>query len=90
MQKWFVHISLGIMGCDGYDVIEAEDELEAEQIAWEYAMQHAQSYFEVLSFEEEDEAESESMSWGQDYIFESDVDFSMEKYVPEEHDEYLN
>lgn len=84
-MKWFVHSSLNPVGYDSYETFEAEDEAEAEDLAWEIAHNNALSYFSVIDEDEVDEYEANGEEYMNTFIFYNDINCSAEPYDEEKH-----
>ena len=94
-MKYFIKMSFNVAGCEGADTFEADNEHEAYDIGWEMAVEHASAYVEVVNtddFTEEEwtefEAEHESSYLGGFTTF-GDIDFYVEEYDAEKHDDKL-
>jgi len=71
MKKWFYKAYGPYVGCEQTGVFEADTEQEAEDIAYQIAMDNYHSY----AFDEEEEED-----------IEPEYDFYVEPYEPEKHD----
>jgi len=88
MQTFFSKLGTGFVGTSAYEKFDAEDEVEAEKIAYDLAIENAESYFFIV-YEGDEEPDEEEYVYGADYTYEDDVSYTLEVYDPEEHDMYL-
>jgi len=84
-MKFFIKVDTDYCGTDNYFVVEAEDEVKASFIANELAYENAISFFNVVADEEIILAE-ENEEDTSDMITDEQYNYSIEEYVPEEHD----
>ena len=84
-MKWFIAMDGPVCGVEEHAVIEADNEVEAEAMAHEMAVEHMQSYFDVV----DDETDYDEDEWGHVWIRMEEVSSSVEEYVPEDHDMYI-
>lgn len=90
-QKWFAEISCG-NGMTKWELIEGCDYEEAERLAREDCIDFAQE----CGYEQDEDYFGELDSLGKDWDEEteeygdvSELDYYVEEYDPEEHDDYL-
>jgi hypothetical protein len=87
MPKYFITMYTGYCGSDGYELIEATSLEEANEYAYDMAVQHAESYGYEFCPEGEECEDPECE-------FEHEGSASIEGiavlYIPEKHDMYLN
>lgn len=90
-MKYFIKMVFNCVGCEGTDTFEANTEKEAEDIAWEMALQYAQSYVEVIDpvYYTEEELDKLSKGYLGGYVDMQNIDFSFEPYNAEKHDAKL-
>jgi len=90
-MKWFYKATTCLVGYDGYGVFETEDEDigVAEDIAWEYAYDNAESFFSVIDENDSAEYEANGDEYMQNFIFDSDVYCNVVKYEPLLHNMFL-
>jgi hypothetical protein len=85
-MKWVVHMDAGTVGTSGEDYFEADTKEEAERIGWDIAVDWAQSYYDVIEEDQEDEYGDPDEHYMVDFIYTSDIGCSVELYDPEIHD----
>ena len=94
-MKFFAKLNTNMLGCQGYILIEADSEKEANEIAYQEAIQWAEMYVEVIDTSNMDEEEFQQLeddyegSYLGGYIALEDVDWHIEPYNSEKHDGYL-
>jgi hypothetical protein len=87
MRKIFFMLRTGYCGSNAYDVLEFEDDVTEDQlneVAWDMAVQNAESYGYYLCSDDcyDDECEEEHPG-------STNIEGSWEEYDPAEHDMYL-
>lgn len=92
MKTWFVTLQFGIVGCVGYQLLEAETAEQAYEEAYGLCVEHAQSY----GYEQDKDVFGDLDTVGCDfdeetgeYALDGFLDPGVEVYVPELHDQYL-
>lgn len=83
-MKWVAEFDAGMCGTAGQDMFEADTQDEAEQIAYELAIDWTQSYYDVIdddSVGTEDYPEDEEYS---SWVLASSINWNVREYDPEE------
>lgn len=88
---WFYKATTCLVGYDSYGTFETEDEdiMVADDIAWEYALENALSYFSVIEEDDVEDYEANGEEYMRTFIFENDVYATVTEYDPAMHDKYL-
>jgi len=92
MQKWFVKVGFGYVGTNHYALIEADTENDAQDQAWELSAENAQSfgfYQDEEVFGDLDTVASNLDEETGEYGQTGSLEYHVEPYIPENHDEYL-
>lgn len=87
MPKYFVKMMTGYVGMDGYELIEADSLEEANDSAYDMAVQHAESYGVEFC---PDGEECEDPECEYEHEGSSNIEGTAVPYIPEKHDCYLN
>lgn len=78
---YIVYMDAGTQGTASTEIFEADSMEEAERIGWDIACDWAQSYFDVVY--EDQEQEYDEDQYMVDYIYASDVGCTVDVYDPE-------
>ena len=87
-MKWVAEFDAGMSGTAGQDMFEADTREQAEMIAYDIAMDFANSYYDVIDDDlagtEDYPEEEEFSSW----ILSEHVNWHIREYDPEEDGEW--
>jgi hypothetical protein len=93
MKKYFATLNFGFPGCESHELIVADTEEEAQDIAYDMCIDLASSY----GFEQDEyhfgDRDTVGKDWdedAEDYVETGFLDPSVEEYDPLVHDNYLN
>lgn len=91
-MRWFVSGDAGVCGTSFADIFDADSLQDAEIIGREIAIDWARSYFEVYDANgpdgDEEYLDEEYVQYS-DWVYEEDINWSVEPYNPNEHDGQL-
>ena len=89
MNKWFVEVSFGYVGCYSRDVIEADSEEAARNDGYIMAIENAESHGFYQDEEHFGDLDTVGRNFDEDeceYYEVGHLDVHVEPYVPEKHD----
>ena len=92
MAKYFVYAGFGYVGCSISELIEADNDAEAEELAREIAYSSADAhgfYPDEEYFGDSETVASDFDEETGEYAAEGQLDYYAELYVPEKHDSIL-